>query len=125
MKIISVIVAILFIFGCKSDHIEKPEPAIVFNTPVANQHFVKGDTIHITGIVTHLIAIKEVAVHMTDLTSKVEFFHNHFSAGNTNMYNFSCEYIIPDNSKTSFDLEVEATDVDGITGAKEMLILIN
>lgn len=125
MKIITVIVAVLFIYGCKSDHLEKPEPAIVFNTPVANQHFFKGDTIHITGTVTHVMSIKEVAVHMTDLTSKVEFFHNHFSAGNTNIYNFNCEYIIPDNIKTSFTVEVEAKDVDDNTALKEMLILIN
>ena len=111
--------------GCKTDPVVKPTPVIEISTPTNNQHFVVGDTIRITGTVTHVMVITEVAVHMTDQTTKMEFFHNHFSAGNNTSYTFNAKYGIPNNVKSSFQLEVEATDKDGNVATKELLIQVN
>lgn len=125
MNSIFLIAMALFIFGCKTDPVAKPVPEIVIHTPADIQHFVMGDTIHITGTVTNIIALTAVAVHMTDLSSNIEFFHNHFAAGNSNIFHFDSKYPIPDYNKSSFRLEVEGTDKDGNIGSKEILILIN
>ena len=125
MNRILIIAGIFFMVGCKTDPIVKPVPVIEISTPTNNQHFVVGDTIRITGTVTHVMALTEVAVHMTDQTTKMEFFHNHFSAGNTTSYTFNAKYGIPNNVKSSFQLEVEATDKDGNVATKEMLIQVN
>lgn len=114
-----------FFIGCKTDPIVKPLPRIEINTPSSNQHFVLGDTIHITGTITHTLPLTEVGVHMTDLSSKIEFFHNHYSGGNTTSFNFDVKYALPNNVKTSFELEVEATDKDLNTATEEIMLLIN
>ena len=124
MNRILIIASIFFVLGCKKET-AKPVPDIVINTPTNSQHFVMGDTIRITGTVTHSIALTEVAVHMTDLSTKNEFFHNHFSGGNQLVFNYSSKYGIPDNTKSSFKVEVEATDKDGNSATKEITILIN
>jgi hypothetical protein len=125
MKRILLFAVIAFVAGCKKQTVAKPMPVIEITTPTSNQHFVMGETIHITGNVTHSIELTEVAVHMTDLTSKVEFFHNHFSAGNALTYHYDSTYPIPDNTKTSYKVEVEATDKDGNSTTKEITITIN
>ena len=111
--------------ACKKAVTLAPEPVIVIGTPSAAQHFMKGDTIHINGNVTHTIEMMEVAVHMTDLSSKSEFFHNHFSAGNKTYYEFDSKYPVTETVKTSFKVEVEATDKDGNAATKEITITIN
>jgi len=125
MNRLFIITCIFFIVGCKKEAVIKPVPAIVINTPTDNQHFVMGDTIRITGTITHTIELTEVAVHMTDLATKIEFFHNHFSGGNSLTYNFSSKYPVPDNTRASYQVEVEAADKDGNTAVKEITILIN
>jgi hypothetical protein len=119
------IAGMLLAVGCKHEAIIKPTPVIVINTPASNQHFVNGDTIHITGTITHSIALTEVGVHMTDLSNQTEFFHNHFSADNSTNYNFNSHYPIPDNIHHSLQVEVEATDKDGNAATKEIVITIN
>jgi hypothetical protein len=125
MKKLFLFASIVFVLSCKRDTVQKPEPAIVINTPTASQHFVMGDTIRITGTVTHTIELTEVAVHMTDLSNNSEFFHNHFSAGNKTFYYFDSKYGIPDNKKASYKVEVEATDKDGNSTTKELTISLN
>ena len=121
MNRVFIIACIFFAFSCKTDPVAKPVPVIEINTPASNQNFVIGDTIHITGTVTHSMALKEVAVHMTDLSSNTEFFHNHFSAGNNTTFSFNSEYYkITSSSKSSFEVEVEADDNDGNTAKKEI-----
>lgn len=102
-----------------------PLPSIFVNTPSESQHFVNGDTIRITGTVTHTAPLNAVAVHLTDHTTNNEFFHNHFLADNKLVYNFSSEYIVPNNIHTSFKVEVEAEDIDGNESSKDMIITIN
>jgi hypothetical protein len=116
---------ILFALGCKKEAAAPPLPDIVINTPSANQHYVMGDTVRITGTVMHTIEMVEVGVHMTDLTTKSEFFHNHFSADNKTYYEFNSKYGVDNNTKTSLKVEVEVTDKDGNTGTKELTITLN
>jgi hypothetical protein len=125
MKKVFLYTAILFFVACNKKTTALPAPVIVINTPSENQHFVNGDTIYIKGNVTHGIELTEVAVHMTNLTSKNEFFHNHFSAGNKTYFEFNSKYPVADNNKTSFKVEVEATDKNGMVATKEMTITIN
>lgn len=125
MKQIMVIAAACLLVACKKQSAAVPEPLITFTSPAANQHFVKGDTIHITGNVTHDIDLMEVAVHMTDKSTNAEFFHNHFSAGNKTYFEFNSVYGITENTKTSFKVEIEATDKNSHTGQKELYISIN
>jgi len=125
MKKIFLYTAILFVVACSKKTESKPEPVIVVNTPSENQHFVNGDTIRIKGNVTHTIELTEVAVHMTDITSKNEFFHNHFLVANKTSFDFDVKYPVSENIKTSFKLEVEATDKNGTAVTKEMTITIN
>jgi Domain of unknown function (DUF4625) len=116
---------LLMMFSCKRETVTKALPVIVINTPVNNQHFSNGDTIHITGTVTHTVELTEVAVHMTDMSNNSEFFHNHFSAGNKTFYAFDSKYMLPDDKKTTYKVEVEADDKDGNTTTKELTITIN
>jgi hypothetical protein len=102
-----------------------PTANIIISTPFTNQHFVKGDTIRISGIVTHSIPLDAVAVHMTDLANDNEFFHNHFLVDNKLQYDFNATYVVPDNTKTSFKIQVEAQDTDFTESSKEMIITIN
>jgi Bacterial Ig domain len=125
-KIMAIAIAVACLFlACKKQPAAVPEPLITFTSPAANQHFVKGDTIHITGTVTHDIEILEVAVHMTDNSTSSEFFHNHFSAGNKTYFEFNSVYGITENTKTTFKVEVEVTDKNSHTGQKELAISIN
>jgi hypothetical protein len=98
---------------------------ITIVTPSDNQHFVQGDTIHITGRVTNTVAMTEVAVHMTDLSNNNEFFHNHFSAGYQKTFSFSSVYPVDNPIKTSFRVEVEEQDQNGGTSSKDITISIN
>jgi hypothetical protein len=125
MKKVLLFTAVLFIVACTKQSAAKPEPVIVINTPSASQHFVNGDTIRIKGNVTHTIELTEVAVHMKDMTSNNEFFHNHFSADNKTYFEFDSKYPVADNKKASFKVEVEATDKTGIIATKEMTISVN
>lgn len=124
MKRILIIAGIFFVLGCNKES-EVTIPFIEINLPTNNQHFVKGDTIHISGFVTHDKALTEISVHMINLSTNTEFFHNHFSAGNQLVFNYYSNYPITDNSTSSFKLEVEATDKEGVTASEEMMILIN
>lgn len=111
--------------ACSKEKAGKPLPVIAIATPSDNQHFVKGDTVRITGRVTHSVALVEVAVHITDLGTNNEFFHNHFGANNQLSYDYSSWYAVPDNSKASFKVEVEARDSSGTTSSKEIKITLN
>jgi len=124
MKRILIIVGIFFVLGCKKEP-DITIPFIEINTPTSNQHFVKGDTVHISGSVTHDKALTEVAVHLIDFTTSMEFFHKYFSANNQLVFHYYASYPITDNTKSTFKLKVEATDKDGITVSEEMLILVN
>jgi hypothetical protein len=95
------------------------------NTPAENQHYVKGDTIRVTGTITCTTELIEVAVHMTDIPTNFEFFHNHFSGVNTTSYNFSSKYGIPDLIKTSYKIEIEGNDKDGNSTTKEIIVTVN
>jgi hypothetical protein len=125
MKSLLLLTAVVLFAGCKKETIAKPVTAIEILTPTANQHFVLGQTIHITGKITSSNALTEVAVHMTDLDTKIEFFHNHFSGGNQMEFQFDSSYPIPDNKKSTIKAEVEATDKDGNATSKEITITIN
>lgn len=125
MKRLLVFTAIVLFIGCKKETVAKPTTVIEIRTPTANQHFVMGQTIHITGKITSSNALTEVAVHMTDLATQIEFFHNHFSGGNQLEYQFDSSYPIPDNKKATIKAEVEATDKDGNATSKEITITIN
>lgn len=126
MNRLFLIAGICFLSGCKKDTAaEAPKPQVTINTPTENQHFVKGDTIRITGTVTHSAPILEVAVHMTNIGTNSEFFHNHFSAGNGLQYNFSSVYGIADLIKATYKVEVEANDKDGNSTTKEITITVN
>ena len=125
MKNLFLFTVTVFELSCKRDTVQKPVPAIVIDTPTAIQHFVMGDTIRITGNVTHIIELTEIAVHMTDLSNNSEFFHNHFSAGNKTFYSFDSKYGIPDNKKVNYKVEVEAIDKDGNSATKEITISLN
>ena len=114
-----------FLFGCDKDDAPKPIPVIVINTPMDNQHFVMGDTIRITGTVTHSQPLAEIGVHMTDLTTKVEFFHQHYTVSNITTYNFDNKFIIPGNAKTSFIVDIEVSDLDLNAAKKSVTISIN
>ena len=67
----------------------------------------------------------EVAVHMTNTATGNEFFHNHFAAGNQTTYNFNSVYGIPDLIKATYQVEVEADDVNGNTSKEELTITVN
>ena len=125
MNRLLIIAVMLFLFGCSKDETPKPIPVIVINTPMENQHFVMGDTIHITGTITHSIPLAEIGIHMTDLTSKVEFFHEHHSVSNISTYNFDTKFVIPSNAKTSFKVEIEAMDTETTEVTKEITITVN
>jgi hypothetical protein len=126
MKYIIAMMCICLVWGCKKDKApETPLPVIVVNTPTANQHYVKGDTIRVTGTITCTTELTEVAVHMTDMTTNFEFFHNHFSNVNSMSYNFSSKYGIPDLIKTTYKVEVEGNDKDGNLATEEVMITIN
>jgi hypothetical protein len=125
MKNLLLLTAVVLFIGCKKESVAKPVAVIEILTPTANQHFVMGQTIHITGSITSSIALTEVAVHMTDLDTKIEFFHNHFSGGNQMEYQFDSSYPIPDNKKATIKVEVEATDKDGNSDSKQMTITVN
>ncbi len=125
MKRIMAIAVVCLVIACKKQPSAVPEPLITFTSPTANQHFVKGDTIRITGTVTHDIELIEVAVHMTDKSTSAEFFHNHFSAGNKTYFEFNAVYGVVENIKTSFKVEVEVTDKNSHSGRKELDISIN
>jgi len=84
-----------------------------------------GDTIRITGTVTHTIPITAVAVHMTDISNNSEFFHNHFLTDNKLVYNFSSVFAITDNKPAAFKVEIEALDIDGNDSSKDLIITIN
>lgn len=111
--------------ACSKQKDTKPLPVISIATPSDNQHYVKGDTVRITGRVVHTVALVEVAVHITDLGTNNEFFHNHFGANNQMSYDYSSWYAVPDNSKASFKIEVEATDSSGSSTSKEIKITLN
>ena len=125
MKKIIVVAAACFVLACKKQASVIKEPLITFTSPAANQHYVKGDTIRITGSVTHEVALMEVAVHMTDKNTNAEFFHNHFSAGNKTYFEFNAVYAVVEATKTSFKVEVEVTDKDSHSSQKELDISIN
>ena len=125
MKQIMAIAAVCLVMACKKQAAAVPEPLITFTSPTANQHFIKGDTIRITGNVTHDIDLVEVAVHMTDKSTNAEFFHNHFSAGNKTYFEFNAVYGVVESIKTSFKVEVEVTDKNSHSGQKELYISIN
>ena len=120
-----VIAAACLLMACKKQPAAVPEPVINFASPAINQHFVKGDSIRISGTVTHDIEMLEVAIHMTDKSTSSEFFHNHFSAGNKTYFEFKAVYGITENAKTIFKVEVEVTDANSNTGQKELYISIN
>jgi hypothetical protein len=125
MKSILAIAAMILLAGCKKETVSKPAPVIEIITPTANQHYVMGETIHITGAISSTVPLTEVAVHMTDLGTKIEFFHNHFSGGDQLVYSYDSFYPIPDNTRSSFKVEVEATDKDGTATSKEITIMVN
>ena len=126
MKKILLGTCIVMVWSCKKNDIpEKPLPVITVNTPAENQHYVKGDTIRVTGTITCTTELIEVAVHMTDLNSGLEFFHNHFSGVNTMSYNFSSKYGILDLIKTSYKVEIEGNDRDGNSSTKEIMVTVN
>ena len=126
MKKVYILAGLALLWSCKkNDAPEKPVPVITVNTPGVNQHFVKGDTIRVTGTITCTTELIEVAVHMTDLNSGLEFFHNHFSGVNTMAYNFSSKYGIPDLIKTSYKIEIEGNDKDGNSTTKEVMVTVN
>ena len=125
MKQLFIIVSIVFVLGCKKETAVHKEAVIVINTPTTNQHFAIGDTINITGTVTHNITLQSVAVHMTNLSNNNEFFHYHFTALDKTTYNFNASYTVVENNKTSFKVEVEVIDNDNFTDMKDMLITIN
>jgi Domain of unknown function (DUF4625) len=125
MKKFLLFAVISFFISCKKENDASPLPVIEIYSPNNNQHFIKGETIHVSGTITHKIALTEVGVHMTDQTTKIEFFHNHFSAGNTKTFNYDANYVIPDNTKSTFKVEVEATDADGNSITKEITVTTN
>ena len=124
MKRILIIVGIFFVLGCKKEP-DITIPFIEINTPTSNKHFVKGDTIHISGSVTHDKTLTDVAVHIMNFSTRMEFFHKYFTPGNQPVFYYYASYPITDNAKSTFKLEVKATDKDGTTVSEEMLIRIN
>lgn len=129
-NLVNIMRPVLFLFAvivvaCVKEKAGKPLPVIAIATPSDNQHYSKGDTVKITGRVTHSVALTEVAVHITDLGTNNEFFHNHFGANNQLVYDYSSWYAVPDNSKASFKIEVEATDSSGTSASKEIKITLN
>lgn len=125
MKQFFIIAIVVLLFCCKKETAVHQDAVIVINTPTTNQHFAIGDTIRITGTVTHNITLQSVAVHMTNLSTNNEFFHYHFTALDKTTYNFSATYKVIENNKTSFKVEVEAIDNDNFTNMKDMLITVN
>ncbi len=125
MNRILTIALLFFIIGCKKGEDVSPVPVIIINTPTSNQHFVVGDTIRISGTIAHSIEMTEAAVHMTDIATKDEFYHNHFSANNQLSLSYDFKYKIPTNTKSSFQVEVEAKDKNGTTTTKEIMITVN
>lgn len=125
MKKILVFAFFGLVAGCTKEKVTVPLPVISINTPANNQHFVKGETIHISGTITHSKVLTEVAVHMTDQGTKVEFFHNHFSGGNMLTFNYDSNYIVPDNTKSTYKVEIEATDLDGTIASREITVTTN
>ncbi len=125
MKQLLIIATIVITFSCKKETAAHQDAVIVINTPTTNQHFAIGDTIRVTGTVTHNVTLQSVAVHMTNLSTNNEFFHYHFGALDKTTYNFNATYKVIENNKTSFKVEVEAIDKDGFTDMKDMLITIN
>jgi hypothetical protein len=126
MQKIYALACIVLLWSCKKNDVpEKPVPVITVNTPAENQHFVKGDTIRVTGTITCTTELIEVAVHMTNVGTNFEFFHNHFSGVNTKSYNFSSKYGVPDLTKATYKIEIEGNDKDGNTAMKEILVTVN
>ncbi len=116
---------VCFIWSCKKNVSEVSLPEITVNTPFQNQHYIKGDTIRVTGTITYAKELIEVAVHMTNMTTNAEFLHNHFSGVNTMSYNFSSKYGIPDLIKATYKIEVEGNDKDGNFSTKEIMVTVN
>jgi hypothetical protein len=117
---------LLVMLGCKHDPvIVPPLPVIEINTPLEKDHFYLGDTIVITGKVSHNILLTEVAVHMTRLNDNTEFFHNHYSPINDTVFSFSCKYKIDNTLHTAFEVEVEARDKDNKESKKEVEVAVN
>jgi|GEM_PF-6245574 len=125
MNRIWIVAAILLLTACKNETVTKPIPAISIDAPADKQHYVMGDTIHISGNVTHSMPLTEVAVHMTDISNSSEFFHNHFGALYTSNYHFYSFYRISSNASTSFEVEIEATGEDGTSCTKKLTVKVN
>lgn len=125
MKPILAILTILTLLSCSHDDDTIGRPVITVNTPTDNQHFVKGETIHITGKVTDAYPLTEVGVHMTLPNSTNEFFHNHFSANNQQEFIIDASYTIVESITTNFILHIEAEDRSGGKTEKEISLRIN
>ena len=117
---------ILIFLSCKYDITNpRPLPVINLNSPLDNQHYVKGDTVIIAGSVKNTVGLTEVAVHVTDLSTNNEFFHNHFSVSNKLEFAFESKYGIPDDKKANFKIEVEGLDRNGTSAIKDLTISLN
>lgn len=115
---------VMLVARCSKKSDPAPEPVINVTAPTPAQHFADGDTIHIKGTVTHTINLAEVAVHMTETAGNNEFFHNHYLTTGT-LFSFDATYKLPDKTKNTFKVEIEATDKNGTEAKKEFSITIN
>jgi hypothetical protein len=123
---IFIISLVLVVLGCEHDPVMVPPlPVIEINTPAENDHFYLGDTIVITGRVSHNILLTEVGVHMIRQNDNTEFFHNHFSPINDSIFSFTCKYKIDISIHTAFQVEVEALDKDNKEATKELVVPVN
>lgn len=119
--------AFIFILcSCKheqSGDIVRPEVTIL--TPVHNQQFVTGDTIKITGVCRDDKELEEVPVHITDLDTRVEFFHNHYGLLHSNTFNVDTYHVVTTTSRTKYSVVIEAVDKAGNLVEKEVEVKIN
>jgi hypothetical protein len=117
---------LFLLLACKHDPVMVPAlPVIEIYTPTENDHFYVGDTIVITGRISHNILLSEVAVHMKRVDDNTEFFHNHFSPINDTLFSFSCKYKIENTLHTAFEVEVDARDKDNKEATKEVEVEVN
>lgn len=127
MKYIFLLPAVLlFLFSCKHEQQDDiVRPTVTITSPVNGQQFVTGDTIKITGICRDDNELDEVPVHITDLETRVEFFHNHYGLLHSNTYNVDTYCVVTTTARTKYSVVIEAADMSGNRVEKEVEVKIN
>jgi hypothetical protein len=117
---------LVFIAACKHESLrDKTLPVIVINTPAANQYFIVGDSITISGTITDINELEETGIHIISSHDQNEFLHLHYGLIHSNTWNFSVKQRVTHTQTTAYEIEVEGIDAEGNTSHKTVEVDIN